>query len=412
MQRTSRPGRAILSLGAVVWLLGLTQNIGYGTLYYSFAILAGDAGAEFGRPVSWIFGAFSLALLVGSAAAPSAGRWIDRYGAARVMSGGSLGAALSLALLAWSPNEIVFVLGLVAIQVISVYVLYEAAFTLLVQIAGADAKRRILHLTLIAGFASTMFWPLTSWLHTIMTWREVVWLFAGMNLCLCLPAHLWLARSGGFHAETAAASAAAATSEPPLPAAMQMRAMVLMTIGFAVGGMLLSAILAQMVPMLNAVGLGTAAVLVSMLFGPSQVLVRFVNMAAASGRHPLSITIIASTLLPVAVAILTLTAPAAAGAAVFAVLLGFGSGLLSIVRGTLPLALFGSGSYGARLGRIASARMVLAAIAPFALAFMIDTAGPITALASLIVTGVLALLAFLAVQRMLTASRTRAAAVP
>lgn len=400
-----RPGRATLSLGAVVWLLGLTQNMGYGTLYYSFAILAGDAASEFGRPVSWIFGAFSLAILIGSIAAPTAGKWIDRYGAAQVMTWGSAGAAAALALLAWSPSEIVFVIGLVAVQTVSVFVLYEAAFALLVQIAGADAKRRIMHLTLIAGFASTMFWPLTSWLHTVMTWREVLWLFAAGNLLLCLPAHFLLAHTGRFDAAAAAASAAAgAGTDKPLPADMQLRALILITIGFAVGGMLLSGILAQMVPMLTAAGLAEAAVIVGMLFGPSQVLVRFVNMAAGSGRHPLSITLIASGLLPVAVLTLILTTPSVIGAGVFAVLLGFGSGLLSIVRGTLPLALFGSASYGTRLGRIASARMVLAALAPFALAFMIDTTGPVTALAAQIGFGIVALLAFLAVQRLRAAA--------
>lgn len=405
MPDTHRLGRAHLPLWAVVGLLGLTQNTGYGTLYYSFGILAGDAAAEFGRPLSWIFGAFSLAILIGSVAAPASGRWIDRYGSTTVMTWGSAAAAGALALLAWSPNEIVFALGLVATQTVSLFVLYEAAFALLVQVAGADAKRRIVHLTLIAGFASTMFWPLTSWLHTVMTWREVLWLFAAANLVLCLPAHLWLARARRFDAVAAAASAAAsASADRPLPAALQPRALILITIGFAVGGMLLSGILAQMVPMLTAVGLGEAAVIVGMLFGPSQVLVRFINMAAGSGRHPLTVTLIATALLPVAVLILVLTAPSALGAALFALLLGFGSGLSSIVRGTLPLALFGATSYGARLGRIAAARMVLAALAPFLLAFLIDTTGPLSALATQIAFGVIALLAFLAVQRMRAAA--------
>ncbi|WP_119422039.1 arsenite efflux MFS transporter ArsK [Desertibaculum subflavum] len=403
-------GARPLSLGAVVWLLGLTQNLGYGTLYYSFAILAADMAAEFGWPVAWIYGAFSLALLVGGAVAPLAGRQVDRYGAATVMTWGSVAAAASLALIAIAPNVGVFVIGLIALQAASTYVLYDAAFAHLVQRGGAEARRRILHLTLIAGFASTMFWPLTSALHGWLTWREVTGLFAVANFLVCFPVHAWLRRPsaspGGAGAIAGVPSVA--TSETPLPPALRRKAFLLVATGFSLGGFLLSGILAQMVPLLSAVGLGTAAVLASTLFGPSQVLIRFINMAAGSGRHPLTVTIIAATLLPVAVGILAVTAPAIAGAVAFALLLGFGSGLTSIVRGTLPLALFGSAGYGAQLGKMASARLVLTAIAPFVLAFLVENAGAVTALAVLAATGALGLVAFLAVLPL----RKAAAAIP
>lgn len=403
-------GARSLSLTSVVWLLGLTQNLGYGTIYYSFAILAADMAAEFDWPVAWIFGAFSLALLVGGAVAPLAGRQMDRYGAARVMTWGSVAAAASLAILAIAPNALVFLLGLTVLQAASTYVLYDAAFAYLVQRGGADARRRILHLTLIAGFASTMFWPLTSALHSVLSWREIVGLFALTNILVCFPVHAWLRRptTARSAAGTAQNVPAAAVVETPLPPALRRKAFLLVATGFSLGGFLLSGILAQMVPLLSAVGLGTAAVLASTLFGPSQVLIRFINMAAGSGRHPLTVTIIAATLLPVAVGILAVSAPAVAGAVAFALLLGFGSGLTSIVRGTLPLALFGSAGYGAQLGKMASARLVLTAIAPFVLAFLVENAGAVTALAALAATGVLGLVAFLAVLPL----RKAAAAMP
>lgn len=405
------PAARGLPIAAVVWLLGLTQIVGYGTLYYGFAIIAPDVAAEFGLTLSSVYGGFSLALLAGGAVAPYAGRCIDRHGAARVMAFGSAGAAVALGVLAAAPGLLGLTAGLLAVEVVGTLVLYDAAFAHLVQVAGGDARRRITHLTLIAGFASTLFWPLTSVLDAALSWREVVWVFAAMNLLLCLPAHVWLARAGvRSEAGVAGPGAVAEIDEVLLPAALQRRAMVLVAVGFALAGFLLSAILAQMVPMLTALGIGSA-VTVGALFGPAQVLVRFVNMAAGAGRHPLTVTIVAATLMPAAVLLLVATAPEVAGAVLFTVLLGFGSGLTSIVRGTLPLALFGRGAYGERLGRMASARLLLTSVAPFAMAFLGDLAGVSVALAAMAAVGLLGLATFAAVAR-LRAAAMAAAAVP
>jgi MFS family permease len=91
-----------------VWLLGLTQIIGYGTLYYGFATLAEDMATSLGWSVSWVFGAFSISLIAGAVIAPAIGRRIDRHGAAKVMAVGSVAAAGSLLLTAWSPSPIIF----------------------------------------------------------------------------------------------------------------------------------------------------------------------------------------------------------------------------------------------------------------------------------------------------------------
>ena len=191
-----------------------------------------------------------------------------------------------------------------------------------------------------------------------------------------------------------------ASEEAPAPRPLQRRLLWLVTAGFALSGFALSAVLTQMVPMLSGLGLGASALLVSTLFGPAQVLVRLLNMLLGVRRHPLPATLIGLAMLPLAVLILMATAPLAAGAVVFAVLLGFGSGLKSIVQGTLPLALFGSGSYGARLSVMASARLVLGAIAPFALASLTSAVGPTYALAALAGVAGLGFAALLEVARL------------
>ncbi|TIX96790.1 MAG: MFS transporter, partial [Mesorhizobium sp.] len=179
---------------AALWALGLTQIIGYGTLYYSFSILVPSIALEFAWPEQWVFGALSASLLVGGLFAPTAGRWADRFGAGRVMTFGSLAAAAALVACALAPGRVSFVLALVAMELASAFVLYSAAFVAIVQIGGARAQRSITHLTLIAGFASTLFWPLTAALHEHLTWREVYLVFAGINVAICLPIHAWLAR--------------------------------------------------------------------------------------------------------------------------------------------------------------------------------------------------------------------------
>ena len=166
-------------------------------------------------------------------------------------------------------------------------------------------------------------------------------LFAAANLLVCLPAHLVLsravraARTAPPPGMTGTPAGSAHPPERPLPPHLQRRAMVLLAAGFSLGGFMLSAILAQMVPLLGALGMGGSAVLVSALFGPSQVLVRFVNMVAGQERHPIVATLVCTALFPVAAAVLLVSAPSVAGAAAFAVILGFGSGLKSIVQGTL-----------------------------------------------------------------------------
>lgn len=396
------------SLTSIVWLLGLTQIVGYGTMYYTLAIVASDIAAELGVPISTIFASLSLALLAGGAAAPYAGKLIDRRGAAAMMAVGSAAAAVALAALAMAPNITLFVIGLMALEIAGALALYDAAFACIVQ--GGGSRRRITHLTLIAGFASTIFWPLTSALTGFLSWREIIAIYAALNLLCCLPVHWWIARAHLARRQSAGIEPAAVeeSNEAPLPQALRRPVLILIALGFALSGFLILGITAQMVPVLTALGLGTAGVLVSMLFGPAQVLARVVNMTAGSRQHPLTITILMAGLLPVSALVLWLTAPSVIGAAAFAVLFGFCSGLKSIVQGTLPLALFGREAYAERLGWLASARLILTAVAPFIMAYLTDTAGISSALLTMTAFGFVGLGLFLLVRYL----RNRAASLP
>ncbi|MCQ1851796.1 arsenite efflux MFS transporter ArsK [Neorhizobium galegae] len=380
---------------AAVVALGVTQIIGYGTLYYSFSILAPDMAAHFSWSSEWIFGALSVALLIGGLSAPWLGALFDRIGAGRVMTIGSAAAAVALVACAMAPGKTTFVVALIAIEVAANLVQYGAAFALLVQLRPQVAQRSITYLTLIAGFASTIFWPITAALHAYLSWQHVYLVFAALNLLVCLPLHAWL--SHGAARRKTASSALPTRTEGILTPDLRFVGFTLMVAGFSLQSLVSSAVLVHMVPLLSGLGLGTSAALVGTLFGPSQVLSRLINMTFGRNLQPLRLALIAATLLPAGVVVLVLTAPSVPGAMLFAVIFGMGNGLLSIVTGTLPLTLFGSDDYGKLQGKMMSARLIVSAIAPFVLALSMQWLGFIWSLSITAALGAVAVFAFRAI---------------
>jgi hypothetical protein len=361
------------SNAGAIWALGVTQIIGYGTLYYSFSILAPGIAEEFGIAVEWVYGSISLALLAGGLISPYAGGLADRHGAARVLSIGSVAAAVSLIVCGLAGSVWVFLAGLVLVELASAFVLYSTAFALLAQATGPQAQRSITYLTLIAGFASTIFWPLTTWMLQGLNWNQVYFVFAGMHVVICLPLHLWLTRFVRIAAKRPVEEAEAQGLQPSGGGNFTF---ILVVLGFSLAGFVSAATLFHIVPMLGLLGLGGSGVLVATLFGPAQVASRLVNMAFGKDVPAPTLAVVSAMLMPAALVVLALTAPAIAGATAFAIIFGLGSGLFSIVSGTLPLALFGKTGFGKRLGWISLGRLGVSAVAPFALSVALGAIGP------------------------------------
>jgi MFS family permease len=400
------PPRAAASLLPLVLALGATQVIGYGTLYYAYAIVAPAVASEFGASLTSLYAIFSAGLLAGGLAAPMLGVWMDRLGAPRIMAAGSLAVVLLVAGVALAPNLAVFAACIIAIEVVGVAVLYDAAFATLAFFGRAEARRAITHLTLIAGFASTVFWPLTGWLVEAVGWRGTYAAFAVLHLLVALPLHLWIATRP--REDLAAGHAAPARQDfgPPLAGKAARLAFWAVAVSFALSGVLSSALAVHLVPVLQALGLGAAATLVAMLMGPAQVLIRLVDALFWRALHPLTVAVVSATALPAAIVVLlAVPHPVAAGAA-FAVLFGLGAGLSSIVRGSVPLALFGAAGYGARLGQLAAVRTVLGAGAPFLFAAGLEGVGSTAALVVALLVGVAALLPLGLLHRRVVVGRT------
>lgn len=381
---------------ATISALGLTQIIGYGTLYYSFSILAPGMAKDLGISLEQVFAVFSASLFVGGLSAPIIGKQMDRIGAATVLTIGSVLSALTLALCAWAPSIVIFALAVVLIEVASGMVQYQAAFAALVESDPKTASRSITYLTLIGGFASTIFWPISAALMSYLTWREIYVAFAALNLVICMPLHFWMARKG----KAANASGARPAREHVMGAVPQDRrrgAMIVVSAAFAMLGFTLASILAHMVPMLGDLGLGTAAVVVGSLFGPAQVLSRLINMIFGTRLSPPVLAVISAALMVVGIAILGVSGNWLPGAVAFAICLGLGSGINSIAQGSLPLYLFGSDGYGTVTGKMAAARLALGAAAPFAFATAMQSFGIGLSLFATAALGIVGMAAFASV---------------
>lgn len=384
----------------VIAALGASQIIGYGALYYAYAVLAPGIAVEFDVSEASLFAVFSIGLLVGGLTAPAFGRRIDRHGAPIVMATGSAVIAVLLAMLSVAPDLWVFAGLVVLIEIISFTVLYDAAFATLARLAPQDSRSAITLLTLIAGFASTIFWPLTGWLAEGVGWRGTYLVFAGLNLGLAFPLHLWIAKHpvpALAPSDTGKIHAVQARYRLSGPSAR--RAFWLVGVGFALSGMVISAVTVHMVPILLARDMGEMAYLVAMVMGPAQVLIRLVDATLWRHSHPVVVAIVAATALPLAVVALLVPGPAIVTGICFAVLLGTGGGLSSIVRGAVPVALFGPDGVGLRLGRLAAIRNVLGASAPFAFALATTHLGPQPTLYLIAAFGFLGLMVMAALWR-------------
>lgn len=382
--------------------LGVTMTIGYGTLYYSFSVLAPEIAREFGWGESFVFAIFSIGLLAGAVSAPIIGRTIDRFGARSVMSAGSLFAAATLALISVMQNAWQFTVLALMAEFVAIAVQYEAGFAALAQRYGRNARAEITLVTLIAGFASTVFWPLLQWLLTLMTWREVYLVLAAMNLLIALPIHLTMPKGRQTPPEMLTDATALPVARSGRSGPGDTRPMILLGISLASGGFVLSAIGASLLILLDDIGFATAtATIAASCIGPSQVAARLFEYARRGHFSPPMTAIMAASALALGLALLgaSLVALVPAFLFAFAVMYGVGQGLTSIVRGMLPLHYFGPDGYGRRTGTLSGFRMVLSAAAPFTIIFLNERLGTATAIGCLVAASLVSMISMLALVR-------------
>jgi hypothetical protein len=379
-------------------VLGVTQILAWGALFYPPVLTMPLIAAARGWSLAFAMAGFSLALLVSGIAAPTVGGLIDRFGGHVVMAAGSLVGALGLVLLvqAADPYAYLAVWALLGLAISAN--LYDPAFASLGRIFGAAARRPITALTFAGGFASTVSWPATQALLSASDWRTTYLVYAGLLAFVAAPLHAFaLPRR-----RAAAQVLSSGEAEPPRPAALPPGglAFLLVATGFAVYAFVPSGLAAHLLAMFGRAGIDPSlAVMIGALFGPSQVAARLCEFVFAGNVHPLAMTRVAVALLVAAFALAAVFGFSVPVAVAFAVMFGAANGLLTIARGALPLALFGAVGYGRLLGRIAKPFQIMQAVAPVILAFVIERAGDFPGLMLTASCALVALVCFLAIRR-------------
>ncbi|MGQ0652299.1 MAG: MFS transporter [Betaproteobacteria bacterium] len=342
----------------VIIALGTAQTFAWGSTYYLPAILANPMAAELGVGTPTVFVAFSLGLLLSAFIGPGSGRLIDLHGGHRVLPASNLLIAAGLAMLGSSTGALTLTASWLVIGAGMSAGLYEAAFSTLARIFGASARRAITGITLIAGFASTVCWPLSGWMDSAFGWRATCYVWAAVQLFVCLPINVMLPRTR--------AAEHAAPKEPVAAGGGPRHAWLMAAMAFVFAGTWFSstAMAAHLPRLLQEAGATHAgAIAAGALIGPAQVAARLVEASLMRHFSPLASARVATLAHPLAAG--GLVAFGAPATTFFALTHGAGNGVMTIANGTLPLYLLGAGGYGFRQGlMMAPARFVQAA-SPF-----------------------------------------------
>lgn len=349
----------------VVAALGTAQTLSWASTYYVPAILADPIASSLGLSRQWIFGAYSAALLVTAMLGPAVGRYIDRHGGRGVLSLSNLVIAAGLVALAAASGPVTLLLAWAILGVAMALGLYDAAFATLTALYRQEARGAITGITLFAGFASTVSWPVSALLNESLGWQGTCLVWAALNLVLGLPLNRFLLPA------VQPVQRPAGAAVPPAIGWSPRREMLLLAFVFAAGWFVSGAMAAHLPGLLQRLGAAPVeAIAAAALVGPAQVAARVAEFALLRRVHPLVSARTAMMLHPLGAGLLAVVG--APVVAVFTVLHGAGNGLLTIARGTVPLALFGPQSYGERSGLLGAPARLTQACAPLAFGFLLD----------------------------------------
>jgi len=363
-------------VGAVV-ALGITQITAWGTSYYCLGVLAGPISRDTGWTRGFVFLGFTVALLAMGVVSNAVGRAIDRHGARAVMTLGTALVSIGLFALSQVRHEAAYLVVWAFLGIGMRLCLYDAAFAALVQIVPSRGRKAISYLTLFGAFASSVFWPVGQALNEQLGWRQTLVVFAVINLAVCLPLHwLGLARRESDGSAMRAGGPVESADGPPLEGTTRSIAIALFALIMSLNGFVFGVISVQLVPLLEAAGLATAAaVWIASLKGVAQFGGRVVEIVFARNLRAITVGRIAIGILPPALALLLVGTGSLPLVVAFTLLMGASQGVITIVRGAVPLALFGVKGYGAVLGLIATPVLVVNAASPTVFAWIVDRWG-------------------------------------
>ena len=342
--------------------LGTTQLVSWAVSFYMPAVIAGPAAADLGMSRLAILAGFSWALLVAGFCAPRVGRWIGDHGGRGPLTASALAMAAGLGLLAAAHGPALWYGGWTVMGIGMALGLYDAVFATLGGRLGAAAGPAITGVTLMGGFASSVGWPTGAALVDGVGWRGTLVAYAAAELAINLPIFLLMVPGR-------APAVAARRSDTAAPVGRSRRQALTCLAGFfTIRWFVTSALAVAILPLLGGMGLTAGeAVAASALIGPGQVAGRLIEWSAGGRFGLIGRAALGAGLAPVGIAVLIwgggMVGPATA-ACLFAMLYGMSNGIMTINRGTLPLAIFGPDGYAALLGWLAVPVLLAQAAAP------------------------------------------------
>ncbi len=331
--------------------LGIGQIVSWGTLYYSFPLIAEPMGRDLGLSKPEVYGAATIGLLFASFTAYPIGTMIDRgYGRA-VMTSGSILAALLF--LAWSRIEDLWTLYLLlaGMGLAQAMTLYEPAFAVIAKRYGAEVRRGITALTLWGGFASTVFVPLTQLLLNQTGWRHTLVALGLANL-LGVALHSLIinpkAEACAVEPSPLLSHKAPLTGRHAVRWALHQRAFWGLLLAFTAYYATFSGLTFHLYPLLIEGGFEASTVVAAIAFmGPAQVAGRIMVWVIAERVSVRVMGKIVVLAFPIALLLLILLPPAFASLVVYTVIYGAANGILTIVRGLAVPEMLTREAYGA-----------------------------------------------------------------
>ena len=351
---------------SVIIVLGTTQTLAWASSYYLPAILADRIANDLGISSTWFFAAFSSSLVISALIGPRVGRTIDAIGGRDVLVVSNIVIAAGLVALALAHSQAILWFAWLVLGVGMGLGLYDTAFATLGRIYGTKARSAITGITLIAGFASTVGGHSR---HGVQVNSGGVGpdRVGGSASLIGLPLNRFL-----IPKPSNIAVSLEANGKPHVPLD---RTMITLGLAFACSWMVVAAMAVHLPRLLEAAGATSVeAVAAGALIGPAQVAARLAEASLLKHFHPLFSARLSVVLHPIGAGVLAVAGTGAAAGA-FAVLHGAGSGILTIARGTVPLAIFGAENYGYRLGLLGAPSRIAMAAAPLLFGLMIEHYG-------------------------------------
>jgi MFS family permease len=363
--------------------LAIGQTIFWAGLYYIFAALLIRWEMAEGWSKTTLTGAFTGAILMAALFSPIAGRLVDCGHGPKTLTGAALIGAGLVALLPTATNEWMFVAIYLGLGACLGCCLYETCFAFVTRTRGKESKRAITLITLFAGFASTLSFPLCHAISEAFGWHYAAFTLSGMVILIGVPLISTAANfleSRHQQSEADIAAAAAASPEPPEPQPAPVSLFKNPVFWLIAGGFALLAgnhgiIINHMLPILDDRGLsGDAAVLIASMVGPMQVAGRLAMMAVENRISSHAITTACFFAVGGATAALFYSTAISMLLVLFVILQGSGHGVTSIMRPVIVRELMGEKNFGAISGAIAVPYLMMWAAAPL-LGSLLWTAG-------------------------------------